>query len=170
MCLNVPISLMIIFILIFLISIFDKIFFKNFLSINDMMHSEFTHIITLFVNKIKNIIKITKCHFLKASSIFDVFSETNSIIRQLEFTKYVVSSIFFCSLMLCSFSLIKIIIKLIIIIINAFWESMIRLIFLILFLQIFRWECNLFFEKNFFLHFRQVLDFIDYNFTKYEFE
>ena len=85
-----------------------------------MMHFEFTHMITLFVNKIKNIIKIIKCHFLKTSFIFDVFFEINSIIEQLRFTKYVVSSTFFCSLILCSFSLIRVIIKLMIIVTSAF--------------------------------------------------
>ena len=84
------------------------------------MHFEFTHMMTLSVNKTKNIIKIIKCHFLKTSFVFDVFFEINSMIKQLEFTKYVVFSIFFCSLILCSFSLIKIIIKLIIIVANAF--------------------------------------------------
>ena len=81
MCLNVSIFLMLILILIFLILIFDKISFKKFLSINDIMYFEFTHIMTLFVNKIKNIIKITKCYFLKTSFVFDVFSEINSIIK-----------------------------------------------------------------------------------------
>ena len=85
-----------------------------------MMHFEFIYMITLFVNKIKNIVKITKCHFLKTNSIFDVFSEINSMIKQSRFTKYVVFSIFFYSLMLCLFSLIKIIIKSIIIVISAF--------------------------------------------------
>ena len=72
---------MLILILIFLILIFDKISFKKILSINDIMHFEFTHIMTLFVNKIKNIIKIIKCHFLKASFIFDAFFEINSMIK-----------------------------------------------------------------------------------------
>ena len=119
MCLDVSISLMLIPILIFLILIFDKISFKNFLSISDIMYSEFIYMMTFSVSKAKNIIKIIKCHFLKASFIFDVFSETNSMIKQSEFMKYVVSSIFFCLLILCSFSLIRVIIKLIIIVTNA---------------------------------------------------
>ena len=111
---------MLIFILIFLISIFDKISFKKILSISDMMHFEFTYMIILSVNKAKNIIKIIKCYFLKTSSVFGVFFEINSMIKQSKFTKYVVFSIFFCSLMLCSFSLTRVIVKLIIIVTNAF--------------------------------------------------
>ena len=111
---------MLILILIFLILIFNKISFKKKLSISDIMHSKFIYMITLSVSKIKNIIKIIKCYFLKASSIFDVFFEINSMIKQSGFTKYVVSSIFFCSLMLYLFSLIKVIVKLMIIVINVF--------------------------------------------------
>ena len=44
------------------------------------MHFEFTYMMTLFINKAKNIIKITKCHFLKTSFVFDVFFETDSMI------------------------------------------------------------------------------------------
>ena len=51
--------------------------------------------IIFFVNKTKNIIKVTKCHFLKTSFVFGVFFEIDSIIRQLEFTKYVVFFNFF---------------------------------------------------------------------------
>ena len=120
MCLNVSISLMLILILIFLISTLEKISFKFFLLINDMMYFGFIYIMIFSVNKIKNIIKITKYHCLKASLIFDVFFDIYSMITQSKLTKYVIFSIFFCSFMSSSFSLIKIIIKLIITMINVF--------------------------------------------------
>ena len=60
---------------------FNKISFKNFLLINDMIHLEFTYIITLISHKTKNIIKITKCHFLKTNFIFDVFFDIDLMIR-----------------------------------------------------------------------------------------
>ena len=81
MYLNVLISLILMFILTFLISTFDKISFKNFLFISDMIHFEFIYIMIFSVNKIKNIIKIIKCHFLKASFIFNVFFDIDSMIK-----------------------------------------------------------------------------------------
>ena len=73
--------LILIFILIFLISIYNKISFKNFLLISDIMYLEFIYMMTLALSKAKNIIKITKCHFLKISFIFDVFFDIDSIIK-----------------------------------------------------------------------------------------
>ena len=128
---------MLILILIFLIKTFDKIFFKNFLLINDMMYFEFTHIMILTFHKIKNIIKITKCYFLKTSFVFDIFFDIDSIIKHLKFIKYVIFSIFFYSLLTTLLLLIKIIIIFIMRIINAiFILKTILLIFLILSLQI----------------------------------
>ena len=75
------ISLILIFILILLIKIFNKFFFKNFLLISDIMHFEFMYIMTLIFRKIKNIIKITKCYFLKTNFIFNVFFDIDSMIK-----------------------------------------------------------------------------------------
>ena len=101
---------MLIFILIFLIKIFNKISFKNFLLISDMMYFKFTHIITLISRKTKNIIKIMKCYFLKTNLIFDVFFNIDLMIKYSRFTKYIIFSIFFYLLLTISLSLIKIII------------------------------------------------------------
>ena len=81
MCLNVLIPLILIFILIFLILIYNKKNFKFLLLINDIMHFKFIYIIIFAFSKAKNIIKITKCHFLKINLIFDVFFDINSIIK-----------------------------------------------------------------------------------------
>ena len=121
---------MLILILILLIKTFNKISFKNFLSINDMMHSEFTHMMTLIFRKIKNIIKITKYHFLKMSLIFDIFFDINSMIKHSKFTKYIVFSIFFCSLLTISLLLTKIIVIFIMKIINVVFELSIKMTFL----------------------------------------
>ena len=72
---------MLIFILIFLISTYNKISFKNFLLINDIVHFEFIYIMTLTFNKIKNIVKITKYHFLKISFIFNTFFDIDLMIK-----------------------------------------------------------------------------------------
>ena len=133
MCLKMLISLMLILILILLIKTFDKFFLKNFLSINDIMYFKFTHMMILTPRKAKNIIKITKCHFLKTSFIFDIFFNINSIIKHSKFMKYIVSSISFCSLLTISLLLIKIIIIFIMRMINAiFILKIILLISLIL--------------------------------------
>ena len=124
------ISLMLILILILLIKTFDKISFKNFLLINDMIQLKFTQMIILTSRKTKNIVKITKYHFLKMSFIFDVFFDINLMIRHSRFTKYIVSSIFFYSLLIISLSLIKIIVIFVTRIINAILESSIKMTFL----------------------------------------
>ena len=121
---------MLILILIFLIKTFNKKIFKNFLSINDIMHFKFTQIMILILRKAKNIIKITKCYFLKTSLIFDVFSDINSIIKYSKFTKYVVFSISSYSSLTISLLLTKIIIIFITRITNAIFESSIKMTFL----------------------------------------
>ena len=81
MCLNVSISLILIFTLIFLISIYNKKKIKFFLLINNIIYFEFIYIMTFAFNKVKNIIKITKYHFLKINFIFDVFFDIDLIIK-----------------------------------------------------------------------------------------
>ena len=119
------ISLILIFILIFLISTYNKISFKKFLSISDIMHFEFIYIIILVFNKIKNIIKIAKCYFLKINLIFDIFFDIDLIIKQSKFIKYIVFSIFFYSAI--SLLLIKVIVKFVITIANALSKSSLKL-------------------------------------------
>ena len=125
------IFLILILILIFLIKTFNKISFKNFLLINDIMHFEFTYIMILTSRKTKNIIKITKCHFPKTSFIFDVFFDINSIIKHSKFMKYVIFLIFFYLSLIISLLLMRIIITFVTKIINAiFVLKTILLIFL----------------------------------------
>ena len=126
---------MLMLILILLIKTFNKISFKNFLLINDIMYFEFTHMMILISRKIKNIIKITKCHFLKTNFVFDIFFDIDLMIKHSKFTKYIVSSIFFCLLLMISLLLTKIIIIFVTKMINAiFILKTILLMFLTFFL------------------------------------
>ena len=65
MYLNVPISLILIFILTFLISTFDKISFKNVLLISDIMYFKFIYIMTFAFNKTKKHYQNNEMSFLK---------------------------------------------------------------------------------------------------------
>ena len=135
MCLKISIFLILILILILLIKTFNKFFFKFFLLISDMIYFKFTYMMILTSRKTKNIIKITKCHFLKASLIFDVFFDINLMIKHSKFMKYIIFSISFYSLLIISLSLTKIIIIFVMKMINAILVlKTILLIFLILFL------------------------------------
>ena len=118
---------MLIFILIFLILIFNKNSFKKILLINDIIHFEFIYIMIFIFNKIKNIVKITKCYFLKIDFVFDIFFDINLMIKQSRFTKYVASSIFFCSLIIILLLLTKIIVKFVIMIINVILKLSLKL-------------------------------------------
>ena len=141
MCLKMSIFLILIFILILLIKTFDKILFKNFLLISDMMHFEFIYMMTLVSRKAKNIIKITKCHFLKTSLIFDVFFDINLMIKHSKFMEYVIFSIFFCSLLIISLLLIKIIIIFVAEMINAVF--VLKTILLMFFFFFISFEINM---------------------------
>ena len=72
---------MLIFTLIFLILIYNKISFKILLLINNIIYFKFIYMMIFIFNKIKNIIKITKYHFLKINFIFDIFFDIDLMIK-----------------------------------------------------------------------------------------